>query len=165
MGCDWSWEMSLREDFEKAKKSGMTEEAYLRQIWDETELVGDDFDGLDLDDLADDTDALAAVMKERLESTVQSSERKAFYERRCDRCLYGNDAQEEFETFIDELCNGDASEEAVRENLAHFFMRALRGELSADDRHRSIANANAVIGEGRIRPWQMRLERLFRCDS
>lgn len=157
--------MGLREDFETAKKSGMTEEAYLRQIWDETELVGDNFDGLDLDDLVDDTDALAAVVREHVESAVQSPERRAFYERRCDRCLYGDDAQEEFEAFIDELSSGNASEEAVRENLARFFMRALRGELSADNQHRSIERANAVIGQGKIKPWQMRLERLFRSDS
>lgn len=157
--------MGLREDFEKEKKAGATEETYLRLIWDETELVGDHFIALDLEDLYVDTDAVAEILKEFIKSAGPSSERQAFYRKRCDRCLGDDGESKEFKTFSDELCNWNASEKEIRDHLARFFMRVMRGETSTDDTHRSIKDANAVLGQGQTKPWRMRLESLFQCDS
>lgn len=157
--------MGLREDFEREKKAGATEETYLRLIWDETELVGDNFIALDLEGLCVDTDAVAEILKEVIKSAGPSPERQALYRKRCDRCLGDDGELEEFKAFCDEICNWSASEKEIRDHLARFFMRVMRGETSVDDTHRPIKDANAILGQGQAKPWRMCLESLFQCDS
>lgn len=151
--------MSLQTDF---SESGLSAEEYIRTIWEETELTEDAL--MDVDpgylDPGDIEQALTSAIKEG----PATQARKDFYKR-----LVIDYINQDNGAVIDEYCrtveNLEGNDSAKREMLANMFTRVLRGELAMSEQHRLPSEANMILAQRGINPWQARLDKLIALEQ
>ena len=150
--------MSLQEDYEESE---LRPEEYLHKIWEETELTED---MLDVDpgylDPADIEQAVVTAIKDG----PATQARKDFY-----KMLALDYVGQEDGAVLDRYCldlgNLDGNECAKREMLANMFTRVLRGELVATEQHRLPVEANTILSQRSVNPWQARLDKLIALEQ
>lgn len=151
--------MSLQTDY---TESGLRAEDYIRAIWDETELTEDMFVDVDLGylDLVDIERAITSAIKDG----PATQARKDFY-----KMLVFEFINQENGAVLDRYCldlgNLEGNESAKREMLASMFTRVLRGELVATEQHRFPEEANTILSQRGVNPWQARLDKLIALEQ
>ena len=151
--------MSLQTDYTDSR---LPAEDYLRVIWDETELTEDMLDDVDLGylDPGDIEKSVDSAIKEG--SATQA--RKDFYKMLvCDFVNQDNGAV--LDRYCRDLSNLEGNEGTKREMLANMFTRVLRGELVATEQHRLPEEANTVLSQRGVNPWQARLDKLIALEQ
>ena len=151
--------MSLQTDY---TESCLRAEDYIRAIWDETELTEDVL--VDVDpgylDPGDIEQAITSAIKEG----PATQARKDFY-----KMLVLDFINQENGAVLDRYCldlgNIEGNESAKREMLANMFTRVLRGELVATEQHRLPAEANTILSQRGVNPWQARLDKLIALEQ
>lgn len=148
--------MSLESDFAASK---LDHEAYLRLIWDETELSDDSLSGVDVEDPypEDIKDALYSVISDG----PATPERKTFYQKMLLNYLNGTS----LERFCNTLMHLAIPESEKKDQLAQLFMRVLRGELANNQTHRPIVEATEILAQRGARTWRAKVADLIALDQ
>lgn len=151
--------MSLQTDY---TESGLRAEDYIRAIWEETELTEDMLVDVDPGYL-DPSDIEQAVTVDIKEGPATQA-RKDFY-----KMLVLDFINQENGSMLDRYCldlsNIEGNESVKREMLANMFTRVLRGELVATEQHRLPEEANSILSQRSVNPWQARLDKLFALEQ
>ena len=151
--------MSLQTDY---NESGLKEEAYIRTIWEETELTEDMLAGVDSGYL--DRDDIQQAVTAAINEGSATQARKEFY-----RMLLFDYINQVNGAILDSFCfalgNLEGNEGSKREMLANMFTRILRGELVATEQHRLPVDANAILSQRGINPWKAQLDKLIAIEQ
>ena len=151
--------MSLQTDY---KESGLGAKEYISTIWDETEWTEDMLDNVDLGYL--DAGDIERAVNAAINDGPATQTRKDFY-----KMLVLDYVNQDGGSAIDRYCldlgNIEGSESSKQERLANMFTRVLRGELVATEQHRLPEEANTVLSQHGVNPWQARLDRLIALEQ
>lgn len=151
--------MSLQTDY---TESGLRAEDYIRKIWEETELTEDMLADVDPGclDPSDIQQAVTAAIKDG----PATQARKDFY-----KMLVLDYINQDNGAVLDRYCLGlgnlEGNENAKREMLSNMFTRVLRGELVATEQHRLPEEANTILSQRVVNPWQARLDKLIALEQ
>lgn len=138
------------------EKSGTGYGEYVRALWEETELIEDDFREFQLwgagpEDLKT---ALFAIARE----VAGTDARRDFCMRMAAEYVDG-DGGEEAEALLATICGAAATDAEKRRMLAETATRILRGDM-AEDGHRSPAEAGDILSQKKTDLWRAAFERL-----
>ena len=151
--------MSLQTDY---TESCLRVEDYIRLIWDETELTEDML--VDVDPGYLDPGDIEQAITSAIKDGPATLARKDFY-----KMLVLDFINQENGAVLDRYCldlgNIEGNESAKREMLANMFTRVLRGELVATEQHRLPAEANTILSQRGVNPWQARLDKLIALEQ
>ena len=151
--------MSLETDY---RKSDLRAEDYIRTIWEETELTEDML--VDVDPGYFDSGDIEQAITSAIKEGPATQARKDFYKR-----LVLDFINQENGAVLDRYCldlgNLEGNESAKREMLANMFTRVLRGELVATEQHRLPEEANTILSQRGVNPWQARLDKLIALEQ
>lgn len=151
--------MSLQTDY---TESCLRVEDYIRLIWDETELTEDML--VDVDPGYLDPGDIEQAITSAIKDGPATLARKDFY-----KMLVLDFINQENGAVLDRYCldlgNIEGNESAKREMLANVFTRVLRGELVATEQHRLPAEANTILSQRGVNPWQARLDKLIALEQ
>ena len=151
--------MSLQTDY---NESGLRAEDYIRTIWEETELTDDMLAVVDPGYL-DPRDIWQAVTA-AINDGPGTQARKEFY-RMLVLDYINQDEGDVLESYCRDLGNLEGDENAKREMLANMFTRVLRGELVATEQHRLPEEANTILSQRGVNPWQARLDKFIALEQ
>ena len=150
--------MSLQTDY---MESGLGAEEYIRTIWAETELTEDMLVDVDLGYF--DARDIERTVNAAINDGPATQTRKDFY-----KMLVFDYVSQDSGSVIERYCldfgNLDGDESSKREMLANMFTRVLRGELVATEQHRLPEEANTVLSQRGVNPWQARLDKLIALE-
>lgn len=150
--------MSLQTDY---TESCLRVEDYIRLIWDETELTEDML--VDVDPGYLDPGDIEQAITSAIKDGPATQARKDFY-----KMLVLDFINQENGAVLDRYCldlgNIEGNEIAKREMLANMFTRVLRGELVATEQHRLPEEANTILSQRGVNPWQARLDKLIALE-
>ena len=151
--------MSLQTDY---AESCLRAEDYIRAIWDETELTEDML--VDVDPGYLESGDIEQAITSAIKDGPATQARKDFY-----KMLVLDFINQENGAVLDRYCldlgNIEGNESAKREMLANMFTRVLRGELVATEQHRLPAEANTILSQRGVNPWQARLDKLIALEQ
>lgn len=151
--------MSLQDDF---LKSGLDVKSYIRLIWTETELEGDNFSELDF---FDDFETLKPILVDLIEHMPEvTTFRKNMYRAFLAKLEDTQEQRDSFEQWLHELNAYIELDNEKRDYIAVYMTRILRGELC--NIHRTPQEALTILKAHRASVWEqykLQLENL--CTS